>query len=171
MCALAVTPITWEDNEKYKVHKGIGSCATNLHRRLRRITRVFSDSGHDIVLVGHSLGAGAAALLAWRLKRDGCKSVAAFAFACPPCASLELARECSDVVTSCVMRDDAVPRAVPRAMVVMERTLMGLEWDHMRESAQEWGVFGKWVLENAECASTCRACTFCLEHNAELRTL
>ncbi|NJR42864.1 MAG: hypothetical protein HC767_09590 [Akkermansiaceae bacterium] len=63
-----MTPITWGDEDE-KVHCGIGTSAEGLFSRLQHIAASFDASGHTIVLVGHSLGAGVVALLAWLLRQ------------------------------------------------------------------------------------------------------
>ena len=48
-------------------------------------------AGYRVLLVGHSLGAGAAAILAIMLRDSGLHDVTCYAFACPPCMEPELA--------------------------------------------------------------------------------
>jgi acetyl esterase/lipase len=64
-----VTPIQWGEKTE-KVHSGIGESAKGLYTRLQYIATSFAASGHKIILVGHSLGAGVAALLAWLLRKE-----------------------------------------------------------------------------------------------------
>jgi len=79
--------------------------------------------------------------------------VRAIAYAPPPAASQAICEESEEFVLSCVMRDDPVPRAVPRAIVMLEREVLALDWDTMREKAADWGIFGGWLLRNAECGA------------------
>ncbi len=64
---------------------------------------------YDVRLTGHSLGAGAAALLThlWApvMPRMHC-----IVFAPPACLTLDLALECRSHVTSVILGDDCVPR-------------------------------------------------------------
>ena len=68
----AVTPVTWGRDDQ-KVHSGMATAAEALYNRLQLVASSFATSGHSIVLVGHSLGAGVVALLAWLL-RERCVS-------------------------------------------------------------------------------------------------
>jgi pimeloyl-ACP methyl ester carboxylesterase len=54
--------------EDEKVHSGMGESAGALFNRLQHLATSFAASGHKVVLVGHSLGAGVVALLAWLLR-------------------------------------------------------------------------------------------------------
>ncbi|KAK3261240.1 hypothetical protein CYMTET_26387 [Cymbomonas tetramitiformis] len=63
----------------------------------------------QVVITGHSLGAGVAALLAlqWRSEMP---AVQCYAFA-PPCTmSIELARATASFITSVILKDDFVCR-------------------------------------------------------------
>ena len=67
-------------------------------------------SGYTLRVVGHSLGAGVAAVLATFL-RPQYPSLRCLAFSPPGCVfSRRLANECKDYVTSYVLGDDVVPR-------------------------------------------------------------
>ena len=67
-------------------------------------------SGYTLRIVGHSLGAGVAAVLATFL-RPRYPSLRCLAFSPPGCVfSRRLANECKDYVTSYVLGDDVVPR-------------------------------------------------------------
>ncbi len=65
---------------------------------------------YQVTLVGHSLGAGAAALLAMMLRAKGITNMHCYAFAPPMCCEPDLAASCSDHVTSVVFRDDIISR-------------------------------------------------------------
>ena len=65
---------------------------------------------YQLTLVGHSLGAGAAALLAMMLQARGISNMHCYAFAPPMCCEPDLASSCSDCVTSVVYRDDIISR-------------------------------------------------------------
>lgn len=69
---------------------------------------------YRMTLIGHSLGAGAAALLAMMLQARGITNVHCYAFAPPMCCEPDLAAKCSDYVTSVVFRDDIISRCVPQ---------------------------------------------------------
>ena len=69
---------------------------------------------YKMTLIGHSLGAGAAALLAMMLQARGITNVHCYAFAPPMCCEPDLAAKCSNYVTSVVFRDDIISRCVPQ---------------------------------------------------------
>ena len=54
-----------------------------------------AEAGHSITVVGHSLGAGAAALMSMMFKQRGISRVSCYAFATPNCVSLSLAERCA----------------------------------------------------------------------------
>ena len=85
-----------------------------------------AEAGYSIVVVGHSLGAGAAAMLAIWLKQSGVEDVTCFAFATPNCVSLDLATGCQDYVTSVVFRDDIIARFSPAALAKLHKELQDL---------------------------------------------
>jgi len=65
---------------------------------------------YRLVIVGHSLGAGTAALLAILLHDEYSLDLHCYAFA-PPCLlSLDLAAKCKDFITTIILNDDLVPR-------------------------------------------------------------
>jgi len=95
-------------------HRGMLCCAQFLDRRLRRIVRNLSrkHSEYNIVITGHSLGGGAATLLAiiWHHDRMFGSRVRGVAFAAAACVSKELSRSCTEFVTSVIYADDLVSR-------------------------------------------------------------
>jgi pimeloyl-ACP methyl ester carboxylesterase len=104
----AVTPERWGDGDDHGVHSGIGHSTTDLYERLKHVLHSLHTDGYAIRLVGHSLGAGVAGLMAWLLKRDGLENVRAICFACPPCASAKMAAETQEYAMTLVMRYDLV---------------------------------------------------------------
>ena len=86
-----------------------------------------AEAGYSIKIVGHSLGAGAAAMLAMWLKRTGVKDVTCYAFATPNCVSLDLAQGCQDYVTSVVFRDDIIARFSPAALAKLHKELQDFD--------------------------------------------
>ena len=86
-----------------------------------------AEAGYSIKIVGHSLGAGAAAMLAMWLKRSGVEDVTCFAFATPNCVSLDLAEDCEDYVTSVVFRDDIIARFSPHALARLHKELLDFD--------------------------------------------
>lgn len=76
----------------------------------------------------------------------------AVAFATPACASSSICTDANDYVTSCVMRDDAVPRLSPRAVVSLQEEVLGLTWGEMEECAKAWGRLGRSLYDSARYA-------------------
>lgn len=85
--------------------------------------QAMAQAGYSIIVVGHSLGAGAAALLAMWLKQAGVEDVICYAFATPNCVSMDLAENCQDYVTSVVFRDDIISRFSPAALAKLHKEL------------------------------------------------
>jgi len=82
-------------------------------------------SGYQLVLTGHSLGAGCAAILSFMLKGKF-PSLRCLAFSPPGCTvSLTMAERCKDYLTSYVLDTDIVPRLSLGSM------------EHLRDSAFE----------------------------------
>ena len=61
--------------------------------------------------VGHSMGAGTAALLTTMIRESvpGCADARCYALACPACMTMELAESCKEYVTSVINGTDIVP--------------------------------------------------------------
>jgi hypothetical protein len=74
-----------------------------------------ANPGFSLYLVGHSLGAGTAAMLTMMLRERGGAFAGArcVAIACPACMTLELARSCAGYVTTVVNATDVVPTICP----------------------------------------------------------
>ncbi|XWS31451.1 hypothetical protein CRYUN_Cryun23aG0077300 [Craigia yunnanensis] len=86
-------------------------------------------------LVGHSLGAATASLLAIMLiKRKKMELgfspdiVSAVGYATPPCVSKGLAEICSDFVTTIVMQDDIVPRLSAESLARLRNEILQTDW-------------------------------------------
>lgn len=88
-----------------------------------------SSAGFKLTIVGHSLGAGSAAILTVMLQNAGVENVACYAFASPNCMNLDLAQHCAkaDLVTSVVFRDDIVARFSPAALAKLLIQLQGFD--------------------------------------------
>ena len=102
-------PIEYTWASSFSAHSGILSATLWVHQEMKESLIKLHTAGYRVVITGHSLGAGVAALLAFFLRRD-IPTVHAFAFAPPACTSIGLAIDSQDCVTSIVMHDDIVPR-------------------------------------------------------------
>jgi len=96
---------------------------------------------YQVTLVGHSLGAGAAALLAMMLRAKGITNMHCYAFAPPMCCEPDLAASCSDHVTSIVFRDDIIARYQPR-LHANNMTFIDHDWREQQLTCQCWTFSG-----------------------------
>lgn len=102
-----IVPMDFGGNT-YAAHRGIAKAAMEIEDLISVMCGVLHDYGFRITVVGHSLGAGTAALLAYRLREKGLKRVTAYSFACPPCVNSELGLHCESFVTSVLNKNDVV---------------------------------------------------------------
>lgn len=102
------------------VHRGLlKSAVWLLNREAETLKRLWAETGggYRVVLAGHSLGAGVAALLAIIAVNHGSElggiprgSFRCYAVAPARCMSLNLAVKYADVIHSVVLQDDFLPR-------------------------------------------------------------
>eukprot|EP00929_Paragymnodinium_shiwhaense_P109522 TRINITY_DN7599_c0_g1_i1.p1 TRINITY_DN7599_c0_g1~~TRINITY_DN7599_c0_g1_i1.p1 ORF type:complete len:529 (-),score=59.75 TRINITY_DN7599_c0_g1_i1:316-1821(-) len=95
------------------VHSGMFRAATNLRERLTGLVEdvLAERPEHELVITGHSLGAGVAALLTLQWKPLFGNRLRCVTFGPPQTLSLEAARAAeAQGVTSVISGDDAVPR-------------------------------------------------------------
>lgn len=133
---LTAMPTGFADTDEL-VHGGIYASAMWLKDRLLCLSQAMAEAGYSIKIVGHSLGAGAAAMLAMWLKRTGVKDVTCYAFATPNCVSLDLAQGCQDYVTSVVFRDDIIARFSPAALAKLHKELQDFDVETAVRKAKE----------------------------------
>ena len=101
-------------SEEYYAHKGFVISAKKIQNKLERdeiLVRAFAlHPDYKLVLVGHSLGAGCASVLAILLRHDY-PNIKCYAYAPPGCLVSKKTYEYSqEFVTSLVMGKDIVPR-------------------------------------------------------------
>ncbi len=100
-------------------------------------------AGYQLVAVGHSLGAGTAALVALQLRSgEGCtpvKDATAVCFACPGIASADAGM--SAYVTSIVFDHDMVPRATTKSAFFLLDDIAQCKWRE-RAAADVAGAVG-----------------------------
>ncbi|EFN52035.1 hypothetical protein CHLNCDRAFT_139223 [Chlorella variabilis] len=111
-------------------HSGMGRAALFLGAKFGPLLRPLYAQGLRVTLVGHSLGAGVASLLAVYLRNRGLGAdrLRCWAYETPACMDLELAQGCSDVVTSLVHADDLVPRLCIRSFAGLLEELAAFDW-------------------------------------------
>ncbi|XVF21617.1 hypothetical protein REPUB_Repub12eG0105800 [Reevesia pubescens] len=132
--------------EGYSTHFGTAEAARwFLHHEIGMIRKCLEKyEGFRLRLVGHSLGAATASLLAIMLRKKSKMElgfspdiVSAVGYATPPCVSKELAEACSDFVTTIVMQDDIVPRLSAASLVRLRNEILQTDWMSMVEKA-DW---------------------------------
>jgi len=111
------------------VHSGMASAAAFLYDRLAPLVAAFAAEGRDVVIVGHSLGAGTAALLATKLVAAGAvtaNAVHCYCLAPPPAVDPALAAAGRRYITSLVNGHDIIPRVTPRGFYGLYREFKAL---------------------------------------------
>ncbi|XP_024361395.1 uncharacterized protein [Physcomitrium patens] len=97
--------------------------------------------GYSMVVVGHSLGAGTAALLSLLLRETESKPsgeasrvlnippvmITCWGFGCPPCVDLNLANS-SSFIKNIVLQDDVVARVTPAALEDLRSEMQQTDW-------------------------------------------
>lgn len=114
-------------------HEGIGEAAMKLASDLEDlIVHMFLPLKYNVVLTGHSLGAGTACILGIILRErikdlHRHRHLHVYAFAPPPVVSKDMALSCTDFITSCVNNMDVIPRSSVANLVVGQQLLAAVE--------------------------------------------
>ncbi|KAL3160591.1 hypothetical protein ABBQ32_010523 [Trebouxia sp. C0010 RCD-2024] len=124
---ITALPVAFDGGE-HLVHSGMSASALYLFERLYSLAKALKDD-YQLILVGHSLGAGAAALLAMMLKSRGISNMHCYAFAPPMCCEPDLASTCSHCVTSVIFRDDIISRISQESVVALYQELVQYDWE------------------------------------------
>ena len=118
-----------EGMEEWSAHAGMLRAARALDKKLRTSVLELAAERNlsRVTLTGHSLGAGAAALLGvmWA---DFPLEVRVVAIATPACMSLTMARAAAKNTLSVVHRDDIVPRWSLAAVEELRTEVMNMSW-------------------------------------------
>lgn len=93
------------------------------------VMQAVDKAGYTIILTGHSLGGGTAALLGLSLRNRGISRVQGYGFATPPCMTQDLAAQCKDWFTDVAFRDDVVSRFGPQSLAALHAELREYEWE------------------------------------------
>jgi hypothetical protein len=123
-----------------RCHEGIALAATRLAEDLGVIVQaLLLPAGYRLLITGHSLGAGVAALVAVilrsripRLRDDEDGVIRVLAFGSPPVLDHDAALACAGFVSSIVNNSDVIPRMSLSNLVVMSRMLQAVH-DKMAE--------------------------------------
>jgi hypothetical protein len=115
-----------------KVHGGIGKAGRFLvDQHIATLQHLLSVSKRDhirLTLVGHSLGAGAAAIAAMEFNDYDWITAHSIGFGCPALLSLELGRSTKDYITTVVSDADVVPRTSGASLANMLLDVMSYDW-------------------------------------------
>lgn len=119
---------------KYKAHGGIqqsGHYIVEKHiGRLKRLLEASGRSKIQLLLFGHSLGCGTAAIAAMEF-HDEYKDiidVKAVGFGCPSLISPELSEQYKDIITTVINDADIVPRMSGSSLVNLQLDMLSLDW-------------------------------------------
>ncbi|KAK3237743.1 hypothetical protein CYMTET_52205 [Cymbomonas tetramitiformis] len=127
MADLAASPVEFLDGY---AHQGMATAARKLvQMHVQSLQTLEARTGYGIHVIGHSLGAGIAALTTLILQRHpSFKNVRCTAFGCPSVVSEELARKASKTVRTFVAEDDIVPRLSLASLVALHDELNSYDW-------------------------------------------
>ena len=113
------------------MHRGMLQSALALHEKVHQQLFDLAQEGFSVVLVGHSLGAGTAALLSTLLKETIENNLTCYAIAPPPVCELSMAAEARPYIQSLVCNDDIVCRMSVANLRGLKEELLGLRWGDM----------------------------------------
>eukprot|EP00210_Caulerpa_lentillifera_P007141 g6831.t1 len=88
------------------------------------------DPDFKLIITGHSMGGGAAAMLTMMIREQFpmFDDTQCYTFACPGCMTLELAQSCSPYVTTLVYGTDVVPTVSPVAGDLLREEVAQSSW-------------------------------------------
>ncbi|VEU44824.1 unnamed protein product [Pseudo-nitzschia multistriata] len=113
-------------------HGGMLVSGTNLAAYyLPKLVNLHNTTQRDkvrVVLIGHSLGAGTAAIAAMELKKHDFLEVEAVGFGCPSLLSHDLAVSTKDYITTVINDADIVPRLSGPSMANLMMDLIEYDW-------------------------------------------
>lgn len=125
-------------------HEGILISAKRLADDIQPfLEHLFLPLDYEVLICGHSLGAGAASLVAPLLRSRNPmliekNSIQVRAFACPPVLNYESAIACSPFVTTIVNSSDIIPRASVANLKVLHETFF-----YVYKKLEEKGMHAK----------------------------
>jgi len=121
--------------EEYRgghAHSGILASGKNLAKqylpKLKDLHEITQRDKIRVILIGHSLGAGAAAIAAMELHEHDFLEVEAVGFGCPSLLSRDLSHTTKDYITTVVNDADIVSRMSGASMTNILLDLMAYDW-------------------------------------------
>jgi hypothetical protein len=121
-----------EDYRDGKAHAGILRSGKNLVEKHEDLMQSLLDISKKkrikLKLVGHSLGAGAAAVAGMEFKQDDKFDVEVVGFGCPAILSKELSESTEDYITTVIGDADVVPRMSAETIGNLMLNLMEYDW-------------------------------------------
>ena len=113
-------------------HFGMLAAARWLKGEVSREIQEAMEANPDyrLLIVGHSLGGGTAAMLTMMLRESGGVFADAncIAIACPACMTLDLAKSCSGYVTTIINSADVIPTICPATADSLREEVMNSSW-------------------------------------------
>lgn len=129
---IMLTPVAYRDGH---AHGGILENGKNLtNRYLPKLEALLKHSGRQklrLYVVGHSLGAAAAAIAAIEFHEYDWITVEAIGFGCPSLLSLELSESTKDYITTVVADSDIIPRMSGASVANLLLDLLEFDWTDM----------------------------------------
>ncbi|KAL3517676.1 hypothetical protein ACH5RR_020265 [Cinchona calisaya] len=163
--------------EGYSTHFGTAEAARWFLRHELGTLRncLEKHEGFRLKLIGHSLGAATASLLAIMIRKKSIKElgfdpqiVSAIGFATPPCVSKELAESCSDYVRTVVMQDDIIPRLSVSSLTRLRNEILQTDWVSVFEK-EDWKRIVELVTNAKQVVSSVQDVAWKLADYAKLR--
>ena len=118
----------------FRAHRGMAAAARWIVAETSEVVAMAMETASAkhkkeprLTVLGHSLGAGTAALAAAILKRD-IPATRCVAFATPPCLERDAAESCAPFLTSVVLHDDVVSRASLANVQDLRARLQAIDW-------------------------------------------
>ena len=95
------------------------------------------EQGYDIILTGHSLGAGVAALVIEMLKIK-IPNIRGVLFGCPNCVDMRTADRLKNNIISIILHDDFISRVTPKTIRLLMNDLFIFRSQVFRHVQQDW---------------------------------
>jgi hypothetical protein len=126
-----------ESHRDIRCHEGMYVAANMmLDDTLHLLERLFLPQNYQLIICGHSLGAGVSSLLGMFVKEKLPElKLQVYAYATPACLSYQAALGCGDYITSVVNNNDCIPRLSLLNICLMNKLFILLD-----QKLQEKGV-------------------------------